>query len=331
MENVLMESINEEKPLIEEWVHRWGNSASEAVLEPRFQFFRTPNIDGVIGYRIESGFAIVFGNPICAEKDTCQLAQAFHKYCHEKSLEIIYIAVSEQFAALAKQNLCRITLEVGEEIILDPQSDILAGPKSSRLRNKISHAQGLGLSVHEYLTQDPQIELEIQKVGEDWLKARRGFQIRMGQLDFFENRTDKRWFYIKNKDRIMGAAMLSRLEAYDGWLLKFLTIIPEAPRGTSETLMVMMLDKLRSENCNYLTYGMVPVDHLGEMSGLSPFYTSMAHFVFKIAKWIFNLNGRKAYWEKFHPKKAPVFVLLSSPRLSFKQIRAIIKSLRVGL
>ena len=61
----------------------------------------------------------------------------------------------------------------------------------------------------------------------------------------------------------MGIALLSKLESQCGWFLKYLISIPEAPRGTSELMMMSILEILRNENCRFLTYGMVPAKQSG--------------------------------------------------------------------
>lgn len=324
-----MEGINGEK--IEKWVHRWGCSISEAVLDPACQFFHVPNIDGLIGYRLESNCAVIYGDPICAPNDMPLLAEAFHLYCQERKRNIIYVSASEGFAKWAIDHLCSIMIEVGEEVIFDPQVNCQEGPKGSRLRNKISHAHMLGLSVAEYLTYDTKLEQAIQQIGAAWLQAREGPQIYLGHLNFFENRMDKRWFYIKQGEHILGIALLSRLEARAGWLLKFLISVPNSPRGTSELLMTSVLEILRSENCHFLTYGMVPADQLGKIAGLGKFSSWLAQCAFNAAKWIFKLDQRRIYWQKFHPKTEPSYIVFCEPRIRLQEIRALMKSLKIDL
>ena len=185
-------------------VHRWGNASSETLIEPPPHIFRTPGINGVIGYRLQSNFAITFGDPICPAEETFQLATAFHKYCREKNLNIIYIIVSEKFASWAMQNQCRVMIEVGEELIFDPQQDLTKGGSHQKLRNYLHHASHCGLRVHEYLIHDEHLEQSIEQLGKEWLKGRRGPQIYLSTLEFFKDRTDKRWFYIQRMRKLWG-------------------------------------------------------------------------------------------------------------------------------
>lgn len=331
IESIREEILTEKKNEIEDLLHRWGGPISEAILDPRSDFFQVPEIEGFIGYRLTSSCAVIYGDPVCASEDKYRLAEAFQKYCHEKKLNPIYISASEQFAKSAINRLCKILIEIGEGISFDPFIDPKEGTKRYRLRNRINHALHLGLAVHEYVSKDKSIEEAIQNVGVAWLKARQGPQIYLGELNFFENRNGKRWFYVTDQEqKIIAVALLSRLDAYEGWLLKFLIIMPETPRGTSELLMTSILEILKKEECHFLTYGMVPAENLGEIIGLKKISSWVVKIIFKTAKWIFHLDQRKLYWQKFHPKIEPCYLLFSQPKIGIKEIRALMNSLKIS-
>lgn len=324
-------TFRSEKNILEKWIHRWGCSASEAILDADCSIFRAPDINGFIGYHQTLGCAIVYGDPICAAEDTYRLAEAFHAYCREKNLNIIYMIASKSFAHWAIQHLCKVMIEVGEELIFDPKFDPTKGHSGYRIRNKLNHIEHLGLECHEYLSEDASIEKAIQEVGQSWQSSRKGPQIYLGHLDFFKNRENRRWFYIKNKEKIVATALLSRLDASKGWLLKFLITTPRSPRGTSEALMMYIIKTLSQENCPFITLGMVPADHLGEVVGLNKFMTWFAGAFFKIAKWFFRLNRRKEYWLKFRPISQPAYILFSHHQVSVNEIRALMQALKIEI
>lgn len=320
-------TVQDERDKVEEYVHRWGGSTSEVALDLPCKYFSIPEIEGVISYRLIGGCAISIGDPICAPENTSQLALAFYDFCQQNQFNATYIITSEQFSKWAIKNVSKALVEIGSELIFDPQIDPTEGPSANRLRNKTNHAKNSGLTVEEYLSDDPKIEQAIKRVGEKWLQGRRGPQIHLSPLDFFENRTDKRWFYAKKGNEIIGAALLSRIESKQGWLLKFQIAVPTAPRGTTALLMLSILETLRKEDCSFLTYGMIPANHLGEIIGLGTLSTWMAKIAFKIAKWIFKLDQRKSYWEQFKPQHKKIYALFSHPHVSLQEIRAILKSL----
>ncbi len=201
----------------------YGSAASEAMLDYPCHFFQMPNLSGMIAYRIESKCAVIFGDPLCPPKELRELTYAFHKFCEESNLNVIYIAVSEKFARIAQEH-CHILMEVCEELIFNPQDNPIF--KSSRLQHRMDKAAKHGLTFHEYILHDEKIEQNLLEIGTNWQKARKGLGFHLGHLNFFENTTGKRWFYTKDGDLITSMAMLSRLEAHKGWLLKFFFTLP---------------------------------------------------------------------------------------------------------
>lgn len=310
-------------------VQRWGCSISEAILESDCNYFSVPEIEGFIGYHLHQGCAIALGDPICPPDQKAALAEAFSKYCQEKGLSIIYFIATESFAKWAIQHVCQTMVEVGEEIVIDPFFDPTQGSQGAKLRNKLHHAQHVGLSVHEYKGQDKALEEAILRVGQSWQQARKGPQIYLSQLNFFDSEHNHRWFYLQGADqKVIGMASLSRLDAYQGWLLKFLMTVPEAPRGSSELLTVSVMETLKQEGCRFVTYGMVPAENLREIVGMEKFGQWVLRLVFKSAKWIFHLGQRKIYWKQFQPRTEKCYLLFSHS-IGIKEIFALGKALKI--
>jgi hypothetical protein len=106
-------------------------------------------------------------------------------------------------------------------------------------------------------------------------------------------------------------------------------VLPDAPRGTSESLMTTILETLRYENCRFLTYGLVPGEHLGEIVGIGRCSRWFAKGAFNFAKRIFRLEKRKGYWGQFLPKPERSYILFDQPRMGMKEIRVVLKALKV--
>jgi hypothetical protein len=81
-----------------EYVKRFGGCGSIAILDPGCSVFSHPEIDGIIGYNQAYGCAIAFGEPLCAPEHTHRLSKAFHHYCRQQRLSLLYAIVSEDFA-----------------------------------------------------------------------------------------------------------------------------------------------------------------------------------------------------------------------------------------
>ena len=304
---------------------RYGSVASEAMFDFPCYFFRIPNCIGTIAYRIEFKCAIIFGDPLCPPNELIELTQAFHKHCQDSHLNVIYIAVSEKFARLA-QEYCHISIEVCEELIFDPQINPIF--KSRRLQHRMDKAIKHGLTFHEYIPVNEEIENALLEVGMKWQKSKKGPSLYLGHLNFFENYQGKRWFYAKDKENVTSMAMLSQLDAQQGWFLKFFFTLPDVFRETSEFLMISLLTTLKNENCCFLSKGMAPMDSIGEIKGLERSST-LIKYVYKAISFIFKFKLRKQYWQRYYPQKAPAYVLFSNSKIGLNEIRALFKVLKM--
>lgn len=316
---------------IAEYIHQWGNSASQALLDPACQLFSVPNIVGVIGYRFELKSAIVFGDPVCAPEDRAALAQAFHDYCAKHKKGIVYISATEPFANWAIKTVCKTLISFGDEIILNPMHDAMQrkGKRASLLRNKWNQCLRDGIQVKEYLAYDPVLEQGMEQVAAAWLQGRTGPQMSLLRVDLFGDRTRKRWFYAQYQDAIVGVLMVNSLSEGNGWVINMLMVAPDAPNPTSEFIILSTLQVLRAEQCTYFSVGTTPSADLERLEGINPYIVWVMRKIFTVAKKIFKLSERQRYWKKFYPQTKPLYLLTSNSGLKVHEIIAVIQALRV--
>lgn len=318
---------------IVEFVRRWGGPASDAVLDPVIEYFSDPEISGVVGYRKTAHCAVVYGDPICSQKDLPSLAKAFHAFADQQGFSIVYLAASQEFARWAIQHVCGALIEFGEELFYDPSCDPRkrTGNNGSLVRRKVKRAIKEGVEIHEYLGSNSAIESQIEQMGAHWLKSRRGPQIHISNVYLFDDRYGKRWLYAKQGEQVIGSISLNLLESKQGWLINHLMVIPEAPNGTSELLFTTALEMLAKEGCRFATVGMINAKDLGEIVGLSRLSTFVARLAFKIARKIFHLDGLHTFWGKFHPEHKPSYLLFSRSKVGFREVLAISRATNAPL
>lgn len=316
---------NEQKLAIVELVRRFGGCTTDAVLDPVMQIFVEPGIYGFISYRLNKRCAIIFGDPICAASDKALLSTAFHSFMEKEQKSIVYVGTSEEYAKWAIKHTCHTLIGFGEELILDPSSNPRerTGTRGSLVRRKVKQAVREGVTIHEYITRDPVIELGIEQVGAVWLQGRKGLQLHISNVYLFDNRLGKRWFYAKQGEQIVGVISLNQLQEHKGWLLNHLMVIPSAPKGTSELLIVSTLEALEKEECRYVSVGIIASNNLGEIVGLGKFSSWIARKGFIIAKKIGQIDGLNTFWGKFHPESKPLYMLFSRNRIGFSELMSL--------
>ena len=101
---VVVDQVTQEREKIIEQVRLWGGGSSDAVLDHHFQFFSTPTVEGLIGYRQEYDCAVVFGDPMCSKENQSSLVEAFHQFCQQKGWSVIYMLATEDFAHIITQS-----------------------------------------------------------------------------------------------------------------------------------------------------------------------------------------------------------------------------------
>jgi lysylphosphatidylglycerol synthetase-like protein (DUF2156 family) len=316
---------------IANYVKRWGSSASIALLDPTCSIFKTSNVDGLIGYQTKGKLAFVTGDPVCDASAQENLSKAFEDFCSEKKLTVVYTQISENFANNEYQKHKGALLEVGYDLYVDPRNDPTIGNDSRMLRKKVHRAQNEGVKFHEYRGDDPTIEKSMEEAKSAWLKGRKGPQIFLSHVYLFTNRIAKRWFYATKGDKIVGVIMLNRLDAKSGWLINFLMATPDAPVGTTEFLVVSLLEALRREDCSYLAFGVTPSPKINKIIGLNKFSSWLARAAFKGTKWFFHLDNRRIFWEKFKPKGDKSHVLFIKQDIGLKDVFSYLKALNARL
>lgn len=315
-----------------ELIRKWGDVNTDGLLESGCQFFSIDQIEGFIGYKLESGNAVVFGDPVCADEEKGLLAEAFDGFCLKKGLGVVYTMVSESFAGWATENLKAIAIEFGTKFVLDPSDNPAQrkGSKAVLVRKKVKHAISDGTSVIEYNGENPELERQIEDVATEWLTKRKGPQVYLCHVTLFNDRLGKRWFYAVQNGRVVGLLVLNELKAQGGWLLNNIMMTKDSPKGVSELLVISTLETLNKEGCRLVLAGPIPLAHLGKISGIGEIGSAVLRLLFKSAHLIFNLDGHRAFWDKFQPTSEGSYLLFPHKNLTFSSVKALMQAFNAG-
>ena len=204
------------------FVRKWGDVNTEGLLSSTCQYYTKPNIEGFIGYRIEAGNAVVYGDPVCQITDKSTLANAFQQHCRKQQLGVVYIIASAEFSHWAAQNQNAVLIEFGKKFLLNPQINPAdqVGPKAGLVRNRVNHALNEKTYVLEYCNDNPSLEKTLQDIASTWQQKRQGPQIYLADFTLFNDREGKRWFYAKKDEIIVGILLLSKIKSTNGWLIR---------------------------------------------------------------------------------------------------------------
>jgi lysylphosphatidylglycerol synthetase-like protein (DUF2156 family) len=315
-----------------EIVRKWGDVNTDGLLDESCKLFSIPDVEGLIGYKIESSNAIVLGDPVCAPEEKSILATAFQNYCESQKWGVVYTIASQEFADFAVENMSATSIEFGDKFIFDPQNNPLehSGHLAVLVRKKVKHAAKEGITVKEYLQHDPDIEQGISEVANTWLQKRHGPQIFLTRSNLFNDRQGKRYFYAERKGKIIGLLMLNAMEAKKGWMLNNLMIIQGTPSGLSELLVVAVLQAIAEEDCRYAAVGPLVGKELGKITGLNEINATFIRWLFKLLKLVFRLDGQTTFWAKFPHAIEGCYLVFPKNNLGFSSIKALLQAFNVG-
>ncbi|HZO14832.1 MAG TPA: phosphatidylglycerol lysyltransferase domain-containing protein, partial [Polyangiaceae bacterium] len=244
-----------------------------------------------------------------------ELAEQFRMSRAERGLSVVFACASETLAArLVDREYASV--EFGEELVFDPRRDPQAGRRGRELRKKVARAERSGVEVCEYLAgvDTPRIEPAMEQVVRRWLAGRRGLQTYVAPLLLFAESRGRRWFYARHGREIVGVLSLVRLDAHHGWLMEHLLAVPEAPQGTTETLVARVFAALGTEDCAWCSFGPSTLPRLAHMHGLGRCSELMARAIFGLAGRLCDFRSHARYRQKFQPVSSQRRFLLFHPR-----------------
>ncbi|WP_312900081.1 phosphatidylglycerol lysyltransferase domain-containing protein [Chryseobacterium taichungense] len=230
------------------------------------QFFFTEMREGFLSYRTANGFAVVLEDPVCAENNKTNLILEFEHYCSNHGLKTSYYRVGESsliyFDPLHKQKLF-----IGQDAILDTENFSLTGKERKSLRNGINALQKSGYSTEiKYAPQDEKTLDQVEHVSTEWLK-----EFDKKEIVFAEGMFERE--VIRNQDLIT-------ISDPEGNCVAFLNIIPfcapdecsydmlrkteNAPNGSTDALIIKLVEYSKSKNLKFINMGMTPMAGMEE-------------------------------------------------------------------
>lgn len=300
--------------LIFDYIQRWGNHASVPLIERPCNYFSHDAIDGTIGYHQRKSSRIIFGDPLCAHDRRKDFVKAFHDSCKEQRSSAIYLNSSNHFTHWFIKEFGGSSISLGNELIINPQRDMRkeTGFYARDLRWKHKKSLREGITMHEYLGNDPGVEKLLQEVGHTWLSHRKGRQACLFPINIFNNRKGKRWFYAMHQGKITGVLTINRIDAVNGWIINMLMCLPTAVNSTSAFMLMHVFDQLNSEGCTFFSAGFIPDNTINHLQGFGATSSWILRRSYTACTKLLKLQSKKQFWNQFEPEAQPTYLLFPS-------------------
>ena len=315
-------------------VRRFGGSTAHALLDPTCRVFAPSHIDGAVGYKAGWGTAVAMGAPVCAPHDLPALTHAFRAFCRSHNLRMVVACASAEFAEYAK-TVGYGALVCGSELTLSPRDWLTGKPYSQPLQQQLNRARQAPMQVHAYSPANGvklRLERTLHSVAKQWSLARRGHPAFLAPVTLLAAPSITRCFYAEAGGRIVGVLSMLQLEAYQGYLLEHVLVLPDAPVGTYELLITQGIEAIGHEGCDYATFGAAPAARLGEASNLSRIAALAARSCYRALSATFNLEARTLCRQKFPiADRTPCYLLFDPPVLGVRQISTLLRVFNVSM
>jgi len=310
------------------------NPSAYLTLESDKTLFFGQGMDGVIAYGVVGSVVVVNGDPVCEPGRIVRLLAQFQGFCQAGSYDAIFIGASPQLIDTYRL-LGYNHVKCGEDARFDLASYTLAGGPRMKLRGKISHARGAGLTVHEYRPtshRDPVVEQGIHKVSQAWLRTKKsgrlGFTVGGVNLD---EPLDRRYFYARDADGAIVAFNVF-LPYVDGYLVDVTRRRPDAPAGATELITHEAFTVFQAEGVAQASLGLAALAHVetdvrDEDDPETPdaIDARLLSFVYERGNAFFGFKDLRAAKRKYAPTWVPEYFVFSTRHITPAMAYAIVR------
>ncbi|PSN18095.1 hypothetical protein C7271_14330 [filamentous cyanobacterium CCP5] len=294
--------------------HGRSSLARFALLDDKSYYF-SPSGQSVIAYVPKGRGAVALGDPIGPESDRQEAIIGFRAFCTRSDWHPAFYQTLPDDIDRYRSLGFRI-LKIGEEAIVDLHRFTLEGKAGRNLRTAMNKFTKQGYRVQYY---PPPIGndllAELKAISDDWLDSMQGA----------EKKFSLGWFdpdYLRDCE-------IAVVEDAQGTPLAFANLIPEyqrneatidlmrhrgdIERGAMDYLFTCLMQHSQDQGYDSFNLGLVVLSGVGEDPD-APRLEKGMHYLYEHLNQLYNVQGLRAYKEKFHPHWEPRYFVY--PRLA---------------
>ncbi|KAM3066593.1 aspartate--tRNA ligase dps1 [Clarireedia jacksonii] len=233
---------------LEKLIANYGDAANTSWLDERYKVWRHPSTGAAQGYVVHNNFAIVVGEPLCAKSQAPQVISAFLHYLNteHKGLKPIWMIISSRTEEYLGEKFGWRTLSPAAEERADPRNNPAA--KDKDLERKVRHAEKEGIKLQTIPFNErptPEFKAKVDERVKDWQNNRKGTQVHLTEIRPWVDEEHRRYFFAQGPDGTIHAiCVLHQLSPENGYQVKFSLEFPNAPSGTSESLLLYSMKQI---------------------------------------------------------------------------------------
>jgi len=262
--------------------------------------------DGAVAY-IEFGKVwLVPGDPLASVEQLATVSNSFLKKARAEGRVVGFVPATQQFAKHCS-GLGLRAVKIGSAPYFDLATWAPRGDRAKKARAGVNQARRAGVHVTEIVDVDERLVRETACLCKSWLTTRRS-AIRFEWLftvDLFQHKEKKKYFTARDSaGRLVGFLAASPIPARDGWYLEDVLRSKDAPNGTTDLLVVEVLDSLKRDGARLATLGttLLATDGAADPDvHISRVISKLAWSIAGCFSIFYNFDGVRRFKSKFAP------------------------------
>jgi phosphatidylglycerol lysyltransferase len=294
-------------------VEQYGQSSlARFVLLDDKSYYFSPSGQSVIAYVAKGRGAVALGDPIGPEFDRAESILGFREFCDRNDWYPAFYQTLVDDLGLY-QSLGFHTLKIGEEAVVDLHQFTLDGKAGKNLRTAVNKFTKQGYRIQYYAPPISDGLLgELRAISDAWLEHMQGAEKKFS-LGWFD--TD----YLQDCE-------IAVVEDHHGAPVAFANLVPEyqrneatidlmrhrpdVERGAMDYLFTALLQHCKEQGFEGFNLGLVVFSGVGETPA-APHLEKGVHYLYDHLTQFYNVQGLRAYKDKFHPRWEPRYFVYS--------------------
>ncbi|RBP98675.1 hypothetical protein CRD60_01250 [Bifidobacterium aemilianum] len=307
-------------------VQAGGSSMSFMTTWEDNHYWFSPTGRSAIAYRIMHGVALTVTGPFGDPSEYMGDLREFIRFCNDHSWSPAFYAVHEDQRKELEKLGCS-SIQVGTEMVVDPNSWQTRGKKWQDIRTAINKAKRDGFTdvLTSYDKAGWQVQQQIVDISEEWaqLKALPEMKFTLGGVEELRDPRVMLLYCQDEQGKVLGVT--SWLPTYRdgrvvGWTLDFMRHRTDSPNGIMEFLIARMAERLRdmgqenpAQAVEFMSLSAAPLAGIGESEEERDSVGAqiIEHGLSIVADLLEPAYGFKSLFffkKKFQPAPAPIYM-----------------------
>ena len=265
-----------------------------------------PETEGAIAYNEFGKVWLAPGDPLASVENLATVSDCFLQKARAEGRVVGFMPASEQFAKQSSGLGLRV-IRIGSAPYFDLATWAPRGDRAKKARAGVNQARRAGVHVGEVREIDERLIRETACLCKSWLTTRRS-AIRFEWLftvDLFQHKEKKKYFTARDANgKLVGFLAASPIPARDGWYLEDVLRSKNAPNGTTDLLVVEVLDSLKQCGAKLATLGPALMATEGVTDPgihVSSVLSRAVWFMARCCSIFYNFDGVRRFKAKFAP------------------------------